>query len=127
MMSISKRVRTPGRIETEWNVEFEASGEGQVRDTAMSFGTATYPMPKRLFALRWLREQEKARKDRVERKRRHLRWTLAAVIVGIIGTALTWLVVTPRASSVGVDQSTFRRSGAFADRGASGMRAATSR
>jgi hypothetical protein len=73
----------------------------------MSFGPATYPLPKRLLAHAWLREQEIARNERKERRRRRQRWALAAVTVGIIGAALTWLVVTPRASSVGGERSSF--------------------
>jgi hypothetical protein len=80
--------------ETAWRAEFEADGERQVHDTAMFNDTASYPPPKRLFALQWLRDQEKARKDQEEETRRHVRWTfwaaVAAVAVGIVGILVTW-------------------------------------
>jgi hypothetical protein len=49
--------------------------------------------PKRQFAFRWLREQERTRRIREEQTYRYVQWTLlaavAAVIVGIIGVAVT--------------------------------------
>jgi hypothetical protein len=91
----------------KWHAEFEADGERQVHDTARLYGPATYPLPKRLFALEWLRGQGEARKDQEERKRRLVRAfgvAMVTVIVGIIGVAMTWLIaaapVTPRASSI---------------------------
>jgi hypothetical protein len=48
--------------EAAWRTEFEADGERAVLDT-ICHGPGIYPDPKRLFALRWLRERavERAR------------------------------------------------------------------
>jgi hypothetical protein len=42
--------------EAAWRTEFEADGERAVLDT-ICHGPGIYPDPKRLFALRWLRER----------------------------------------------------------------------
>jgi uncharacterized membrane protein HdeD (DUF308 family) len=53
-----------------------------------------HPEAKFHAAVRWLREQARARTLREEESRRYLWWTLCAavlsVIVGIIGLALPW-------------------------------------
>ena len=50
--------------EAAWRNEFEADGERAVLDT-ICHGPGIYPDPKRLFALRWLRERavERARQE----------------------------------------------------------------
>ena len=42
--------------EAAWRTEFEADGERAVLDT-ICHGPGNYPDPKRLVALRWLRER----------------------------------------------------------------------
>jgi hypothetical protein len=73
--------------EQAWRAEFEEAGEGQVHDT-MYYGPGFYSEPKRLFALRWLREKEVDRADKDRKMLRYVRWALwaavSAVIVGII-------------------------------------------
>jgi hypothetical protein len=54
--------------EAAWRTEFEADGERAVLDT-ICHGPGIYPDPKRLFALRWLRERAFAR-ARQEQKMR---------------------------------------------------------
>ena len=77
----------------KWRAEFDADGETALRD-ALNYRSVPFPEPKRQFAFRWLREQEKARKFRDQQMHRYVRWTLlaalAAVIVGIIGVLVTW-------------------------------------
>jgi hypothetical protein len=79
--------------EAEWRAEFEKDGERQVYDTAMFNDTISYPPPKRLFALRWLRKQDAARDDRDQQMHFYTRWTfwaaIAAVVVGVIGVVMT--------------------------------------
>ena len=75
--------------EVKWRAEFERDGETAVRDglTMMS------PEPKRQYAFRWLREQERERNVRDKQTYKYVRWTfwaaVAAVIVGIIGVTVT--------------------------------------
>ncbi len=73
--------------ERAWRMEFEAAGERQTHDT-IYHGPGIFPDPKRLFALRWLREKEVARGSQDRKMLRYVRWTLwaavAAVVVGII-------------------------------------------
>ena len=76
-----------------WRAEFDADGETAVRDAVTYRSAASFPEPKRQFAFRWLREQERARKLKERETRRYARWTLwaaiAAVAVGIVGVAIT--------------------------------------
>jgi hypothetical protein len=80
--------------EASWRVEFERDGERAVHDT-IYHGSGIYPDPKRLAALRWLREQESKRALREEKMLRYVRRTLlaavGAVIVGVVGVLVTWL------------------------------------
>ncbi|MGQ0445739.1 MAG: hypothetical protein ACT4O2_11615, partial [Beijerinckiaceae bacterium] len=74
--------------EAAWRAEFEADGEGEVRDT-IYHGPGIYPDPKRLFALRWLGEKEIERRHQEYNMRWYMRWTfwaaVSAVVVGIGG------------------------------------------
>jgi hypothetical protein len=76
-----------------WRTEFEADGERAVHDT-IYHGPGVYPDPKRLFALRWLREKEVERERQDQKMRSYVRWTflaaVAAVAVGIVGVLVTW-------------------------------------
>ena len=78
--------------EAAWRAEFEAAGETEVRDRLYS---NMYPGEKNSAAFRWLRQQAHARTLREQRAYR-ITWltlfvAIAAVIVGIIGVAVTWL------------------------------------
>jgi hypothetical protein len=79
--------------ETAWRSEFEADGERAVHDT-IYHGPGIYPDPKRLFALRWLREKEVERERQEHQMRSYVRWTFwaaaAAVVAGIVGVLVTW-------------------------------------
>lgn len=79
--------------EAAWRAEFEAAGESEVRDVIYR-GPGMYPDPKRLAALRWLREQARGRNLREKQTHRYAWWTLwaaiAAVVVGVVGVAVTW-------------------------------------
>jgi len=54
-----------------------------------------HPEAKFHTAVRWLREQARARKLREEEIRRYVWWTLCtavlSVIVGVVGVTVTWL------------------------------------
>ena len=79
--------------EAKWRAEFDADGERLVHDT-IYHGPGIYPDPKRLFALRWLREKEAIRNAQERRVSSYVRWTfwaaVAAVVVGIISVLVTW-------------------------------------
>ena len=79
--------------EEEWIAEFEAVGESELRDRLYR-GSGIYPEAKYHAAVRWLREQPRARRLREEQLHRYVWWTLCAailsVIVGVIGVAVTW-------------------------------------
>lgn len=79
--------------ETAWRTEFEADGERAVHDT-IYHGPGIYPDPKRLFALRWLRETEVEREHQERKMRSYVRLTfgaaVAAVVAGIAGVLVTW-------------------------------------
>jgi hypothetical protein len=79
--------------EEEWIAEFEAVGESELRDRLYR-GSGIHPEAKFHTAVRWLREQARARRLREERLHRYVWWTLCAavlsVIVGVIGVAVTW-------------------------------------
>lgn len=81
--------------ETAWRTEFEADGERAVLDT-ICHSPGIYPDPKRLFALRWLREREVERARQEQKMRSYVRWTfwaaVAAVAAGIVGVLVTWVV-----------------------------------
>jgi hypothetical protein len=78
--------------EAQWRAEFETDGEAALRD-AFNYRNVPFPELKRRFAFRWLREQEQARQRRERELHRDVRRTLwaavAAVLVGIIGVAVT--------------------------------------
>ena len=57
--------------ETAWRTEFEADGERAVLDT-ICHGQDIYPDPKRLFALRWLREREVERARQAQKMRSYV-------------------------------------------------------
>jgi hypothetical protein len=75
--------------EAKWRAEFERLGETDVRDGLKMMS----PEPKRQFAFGWLRDREKDRNIRDKRTYEYVRCTfwaaVAAVIVGIIGVAVT--------------------------------------
>jgi hypothetical protein len=77
--------------EEAWIAEFEAAGEVRIR---LYRGSSMHPEAKFHAAVRWLRDQARARKHREEEIRRYVWWTLCAavlsVIVGIIGLAVAW-------------------------------------
>ena len=79
--------------EAAWRAEFDADGERAVHDT-IYYGPGNYPDPKRLFALRWLRQKEVERECQEQTMRSYVRWTfwaaVAAAIVGILGALVTW-------------------------------------
>jgi hypothetical protein len=79
--------------EEEWIAEFEAVGESELRDRLYR-GCGIHPEAKFHTAVRWLREQARARRLREEQLHRYVWWTLCAavlsVIVGVIGVAVTW-------------------------------------
>ena len=79
--------------EEGWIAEFEAAGEDEVR-MRLYRGSGMHPEAKFHTAVRWLREQARARKLREEEIRRHVWWTLCAavvsVIVGVVVLAVTW-------------------------------------
>jgi len=81
--------------ETAWRTEFEADGERAVLDT-ICHGPGIYPDPKRLFALRWLREREVERARQEQKMRSYVRWTFWAAVVavaaGVVGLLVTWVV-----------------------------------
>jgi len=79
--------------EEEWIAEFEAVGESELRDRLYR-GSGIHPEAKFHTAVRWLREQARARRLREEQLHRYVWWTLCAavlsVIVVVIGVAVTW-------------------------------------
>jgi hypothetical protein len=79
--------------EAEWRAEFERIGETWLRDE-LNYRSIPFPEPKRQFAFRWLREQEKTRHLRERRTYWFVKWTfiaaVAAVGVGIVGVGVTW-------------------------------------
>jgi hypothetical protein len=79
--------------EEGWIAEFEAAGEDEVR-MRLYRGSGMHPEAKFHAAVRWLREQARARKHREEEIRRYVWWTLCAavlsVIVGLVGLMVTW-------------------------------------
>ena len=74
--------------EEGWIAEFEAAGEDEVR-IRLYRGSGMHPEAKFHTAVRWLREQARARKLREEEIRRYVWWTLCtavlSVIVGVVG------------------------------------------
>ncbi len=80
--------------EVKWRDEFAKAGAAQVRQN-LSNAAIYNTEPKRIFALRWLRENECARELREQETYRYTRRTfwaaVAAVIVGIIGIVATLL------------------------------------
>ena len=79
--------------EEGWIAEFEAAGEDEVR-IRLYRGSGMHPEAKFHAAVRWLRDQARARKLREEEIRRYVWWTLCAavlsLIVGVIVLAVTW-------------------------------------
>jgi hypothetical protein len=77
--------------EEGWIAEFEAAGESELRDRLYR-GSGMHPEAKYHLAVRWLREQARARRLREEQMYRDVRRTLwaavAAVLVGIVGIAV---------------------------------------
>ena len=80
--------------EEGWIAEFEAAGESELRDRLYR-GSGMHPEAKFHLAVRWLREQARARRLREEQMRRDVRRTLwaavAAVLVGIVGIGIALL------------------------------------
>ena len=78
--------------EAAWRTEFEADGERAVLDT-ICHGPGIYPDPKRLFALRWLRERAVERSRQEQKIRSYIRYTfwaaVAAVVTGIVAMLVT--------------------------------------
>jgi hypothetical protein len=79
--------------EEAWIAEFEAAGEDEVR-IRLYRGSGMHPEAKFHAAVRWLRDQARARKHREEEIRRYVWWTLCAAvlsaIVGLAGLMLMW-------------------------------------
>jgi hypothetical protein len=77
--------------EVEWRAEFERFGEEQVRSTLY---LGQFPESKAQFARRWLGDEALARRMREQKTYRYVRRTffaaLAAVIVGMVGIAVTY-------------------------------------
>ena len=63
--------------EEEWIAEFEAVGESELRDRLYR-GSGIHPESKFHTAVRWLREQARARRLREEQLHRYVWWTLCA-------------------------------------------------
>ena len=80
--------------EEGWIAEFEAAGESELRDRLYR-GSGMHPEAKFHLAVRWLREQARARRLQEEQMRRDVRRTLwaavAAVLVGIVGIGIALL------------------------------------
>jgi hypothetical protein len=78
----------------EWRAEFERLGELLVYDNVKQ-GAIYNDEAKRQAAIHWLAEQARDRRDREKRSFWYARWTyfaaIAAVIVGVIGVAVTLL------------------------------------
>jgi hypothetical protein len=84
----------PTDDEVHWREEFAKTGVTQVRQN-LSNGAIYNSQPKRIFALQWLRQQERAgelREQEIHSYTRRTYWAaVAAVIVGIIGIVATLL------------------------------------
>jgi anti-sigma-K factor RskA len=82
---------TMNEQEAEWRTEFERFGEEQTRWAVHS---GQFTESKRQFAFRWLGDEARARRIREQRTYQYVRWTfvaaVAAVIVGLIGIAMTY-------------------------------------
>jgi hypothetical protein len=80
--------------EEGWIAEFEAAGEDEIR-VRLYRGSGMHPEAKFHTAVRWLREQARARRLREQQMHRDMRRTfwaaVAAVLVGIVGLAVTLL------------------------------------
>jgi len=80
--------------EEGWIAEFEAAGESELRDRLYR-GSGMHPEAKFHLAVRWLREQARARRLQEEQMRRDVRRTLwaavAAVLVGLVGIGIALL------------------------------------
>jgi hypothetical protein len=80
--------------EEGWIAEFEAAGESELRDRLYR-GSGMHPEAKFHLAVRWLREQARARRLREEQMRRDVRRTLwaavDAMLVGIVGVVIALL------------------------------------
>lgn len=85
----------PDDDEIKWRAEFLAAGEFEIRDAVNHRAAYGADQKKRLYAFRWPREQDEARRRREGQTYRYARWmfwaAVAAVMVGIIGTLVTWL------------------------------------
>jgi hypothetical protein len=80
--------------EDAWIAEFEAAGEDEIR-IRMYRGSGMHPEAKFHTAVRWLREQARARRLLEQEIHRDVRRTLwaavAAVLLGIVGIAIALL------------------------------------
>jgi hypothetical protein len=80
--------------EVQWRDEFAKTGATQVREN-LSNPAIYNSVPKRNFALQWLRDKECASELREQETYRYVRRTfwaaIAAVLVGIIGIVATLL------------------------------------
>jgi hypothetical protein len=88
----------PSDQERQWTAELERQGENAIRSSLYSSAGVTVGLSderKRQHAFRWLRETEREREQRERSTHRYVQWTfwaaVAAVIVGIIGVAVTLL------------------------------------
>jgi hypothetical protein len=84
--------------EAQWRADFERAGQDAVR---FELGRMIYSEPTRQFAFRWLREKEQANERLGAAAQWYTKWTfwaaIAAVIVGIIGVAVTyWSALPPK-------------------------------
>jgi hypothetical protein len=77
-----------------WRDEFERDGERLVYDMANGKTLGSYPEPKRQYAFEWLRETDKARRDRENKiywyVQRNFWAAVLAVLVGVIGCLIAW-------------------------------------
>lgn len=80
--------------EAQWRAGFEEAGREAISNFIYR-GHDSFGEPKRQYAFRWLREQEKAVLSRDAQLRCYVQWTfwaaVAAVIVGVVGVAVTWV------------------------------------
>lgn len=76
--------------EAKWRAEFERFGEEQTR---LALTSGEFHEGKRQFAFRWLGDEAIDRRAREKQIYKYARWTffaaVAAVIIGIIGVAVT--------------------------------------
>ncbi len=78
--------------EEGWIAEFEAAGEDEVR-IRLYLGSGMHPEAKFHAAVRWLREQARARKLREEGIHRYVWWTLCAAVLSVVVGVIVLVVM----------------------------------